>query len=53
MEESPPPESSRGRILAILVIVALLAGGMWLVRKLGSASALQDCVASGRHDCGS
>ena len=53
MNETPPPQSSRGRFLALIVIAALLAGGLWLVRKLGSASALQDCVATGRHDCGS
>ena len=53
MDDTPPTNSSRGRLLALVVIAALLAGSFWLVRKLGSASALQDCVATGRHDCGS
>ena len=53
MDETPPPQSSRGAFFALVVIAALLAGSMWLVHRLGSASALQDCVATGRHDCGS
>jgi hypothetical protein len=53
--ETPPPDEphddSRGKIAAILVIILLLGGGLWLVHTLGAASALQDCVSSGRQNC--
>jgi len=54
--ETPPPDepqdNARGKIAAILVIVVLLGAGLWLVHTLGDASALQDCVATGRQNCG-
>jgi hypothetical protein len=53
--ETPPPDEqldhARGKIAAILVILLLLGGGLWLVHTLGGASALQDCVSSGRQNC--
>jgi len=48
---SPDP-SARGKIAAILVIVLLLAGGWYLMHRISGMSALQDCIASGRKDCG-
>jgi hypothetical protein len=51
MDESPDT-SGRGKIAAIVVIVLLLACGFWLVHRLGSAGAIQDCVATGHRDCG-
>jgi hypothetical protein len=53
---TPPPDASdgsaRGKIAAIGVIVALIGGGLWLVHRLGDTAAIQDCVATGRANCG-
>jgi hypothetical protein len=52
----PPPdephETGRGKIAAIGVIVVLIGAGLWLVHRLGEAAAVQDCVATGRMNCG-
>ncbi len=54
--DTPPPDepqdNARGKIAAVAVIVLLLGGGLWLVRTLGNAAAVQDCVATGRQSCG-
>jgi hypothetical protein len=52
MSDESPDTSGRGKIAALVVIVLLLACGFWLVHRLGSVGALQDCIASGRRDCG-
>jgi hypothetical protein len=41
----------RGALIALLVVVALIAGGILLSRTLHSTSRLQDCVMSGRSNC--
>jgi hypothetical protein len=46
-EEGP----RRRALFALLLILALLAGGFLLVRALIAESAREDCLASGRHDC--
>jgi hypothetical protein len=57
MDKSAPqndPESggSRRRAVAgLLIVVVLLAVGLWLARELRSASQIQDCVMSGRSNC--
>jgi hypothetical protein len=47
-----PEASARGKIAAILVLVLLLACGFWLMHRLSAAGSIQDCVATGRRDCG-
>jgi hypothetical protein len=47
-----PPDTGRGKLSAIFVIVMLLAAGLWLVHRLGATAALQDCISSGRSNCG-
>jgi hypothetical protein len=47
-----PDDSAPGKIAAIIVILALLGSGFWLIHRLGDASAIQDCVSTGRRDCG-
>jgi len=50
-EEPRPPSSRRGLFIA-LALLAVLAGGGWLlVRQLMADSKLQDCVMSGRKNC--
>lgn len=43
--------ASRGAVIALLVIVALVAGGLFLTHELRGAATIQDCVASGRTNC--
>jgi hypothetical protein len=44
-------ESRRGAVVGLVIVVVLLAVGLWLARELGSASRIQDCVMSGRSNC--
>ena len=49
-EEPPPP--SRARALAALVLlVALVAGGYVLARHLASVAKTEDCLMAGRRNC--
>jgi hypothetical protein len=43
--------SSRGPIVALLLVVVLVAGGLLLSHWLRSSSEIQDCVMSGRSNC--
>jgi hypothetical protein len=52
MTPEEPEASARGKVAAILVLILLLGCGFWLMHRLGSAGAIQDCVATGRRDCG-
>ncbi len=52
MSDQPPPENGRGKIAALLAIVLLIAGGIWLTHRLSDTASIQDCVSTGRHDCG-
>jgi hypothetical protein len=53
MEDTPDdePQSNRGALIALLVVAALVLGGLYLSHVLGSAADTQDCVASGRTNC--
>lgn len=44
-------ESRRGLIAAVIVLVALIAAGLWLSGALRGTAAIQDCVAGGRTNC--
>jgi hypothetical protein len=45
------PDSRRGALLGLLVAVLLVVLGLILVKVLGDAGRLQDCVMSGRTNC--
>lgn len=47
-EETP---SRRGPLIAMLVVVALVVGGILLTQVLSSTSKIQDCVMAGRRNC--
>jgi hypothetical protein len=48
-DENAP--SRRGPLIALLVVVALVAGGFWLSRSLRDGGRIQDCVMAGRQNC--
>jgi hypothetical protein len=39
-------------LLAVIVCLVLLIAGYWLINHLSEAKKLQDCVFSGRRNCG-
>ncbi len=45
------PDSRRGAVIGLLVTAALVILGLILVKVLGDAGRLQDCVMSGRSNC--
>lgn len=47
----PPSDSRRTALLGLLVALLLVVLGLVLVRVLGDAGRLQDCVLSGRSNC--
>jgi hypothetical protein len=56
MTQSPPidpkvPDSRRGALMGLLVIVLLVVGGLLLVHALRHMSEIQDCAMSGRTNC--
>jgi hypothetical protein len=48
-----PEEENRDgvNIAAVLFVIALALGGIWLFNKLIEHSQIENCIASGRHDC--
>jgi hypothetical protein len=50
-QETDEPASNRGAFIALVVVAGLVLGGLWLMRVLGGAADIQDCVASGRTNC--
>ena len=43
--------SNRGTIVALVVILVLIAGGLWLSTRLRADGQIQDCVMAGRTNC--
>ncbi len=39
-------------LLAVIVCLVILIAGFWLMNKLWESKKLQDCVFSGRRNCG-
>jgi heme/copper-type cytochrome/quinol oxidase subunit 4 len=52
-QEKPPEDENRdgANIAAIIVVVVLVIGGIWLFNRLNSANEALNCVASGRTNC--
>ena len=50
-QEDEPGGSRRGPLLALLAIVVVVVGSLWIMHRISSADAVQDCVASGRTNC--
>jgi len=49
--DPPPPDPRRAGVISLLIIAALVLGGLFLVHLLRDASQLQDCILSGRTNC--
>jgi hypothetical protein len=45
------PGSSRGALVALALIVALIVTVVFIMNRLSGAARIQDCVASGRTNC--
>jgi hypothetical protein len=59
-EPSPGPDPARDHeeadrrtagLAAIVVVLVLLIGGLWLTRVLHNKSQMEDCLMAGRRDC--
>ena len=46
-----PPDPRRAGAVGLLVALLLVILGLLLIRYLGEAGRLQDCVMSGRSNC--
>ena len=51
MDDEPEPSNHRALLAAMGVLGLLVVLSLWLSGVLGSANAIQDCVASGRSNC--
>jgi hypothetical protein len=49
--QPPPADSRRTAVLGLLIALLLVVLGLILVKVLGDAGRLQDCVLSGRTNC--
>jgi hypothetical protein len=45
------PETRRGALLGLVIILLLVAGGLLLTRVMRGMAQLQDCALSGRSNC--
>jgi hypothetical protein len=41
----------RNALVGLIVVVALIACGLWLADILAAVSSIQDCVMQGRRNC--
>lgn len=51
MDEEDDQGSPRGPLIALILVVVLIGGGLWITHILRSSAAIQDCVTSGRTNC--
>ena len=51
LSDGNDPGSGWQLMAALVVLGALVAGGLWLTGTLRGAAAIQDCVGSGRTNC--
>jgi len=47
-----PSGGGRGNLFALIAVVALIALGYWAFNWLDQQRKLQNCLDSGRRDCG-
>ncbi len=51
MDDDEDTGPSKAPMIALIVIVLLVVGGLWLTHKINAMATIQDCVASGRTNC--
>jgi hypothetical protein len=49
--DSEGPDSRRGALIGLGIVLLLIVGGVVLARVLRGTAQLQDCVMSGRTNC--
>jgi hypothetical protein len=49
--DAPTPDPRRRAVIGLVVVIALVVGGLFLVRVLQNMSRIQDCAMSGRTNC--
>ena len=50
MEDEDPP-SRRGAIATLVLLAVAVIAAIYIINRLHSMSAIQDCVMSGRSNC--
>jgi hypothetical protein len=50
-ELPPPPDSRRGALIGLGVVLLLVLGGIFLSHVLRKGAQLEDCVMQGRTNC--
>jgi hypothetical protein len=51
VSDADPPESRRGVLIALALLVALGLLGFWISGALRGSDAIQDCAMQGRSNC--
>ncbi len=46
-----PEPSRKGAIGALILVVALVCGGIWIQRGIRANSVIEDCMMQGRKNC--
>ena len=51
MSDDEPPVHPRRALFGLLAVILMIMGVVFVMYRLHQASALQDCLASGRTNC--
>lgn len=49
--EDEPEQRRTASLVGIVIILLLLVGGLFLVHRLRSSTAIEDCLMAGRRNC--
>jgi len=50
-DQDPEPDSRRPAVIGLIVVLALVVGGYFLMSALRENANLEDCLMSGRKNC--
>ena len=50
-DDGPDPDSRRPAVIGLLVVLALVVAGYFLMTALQQNANLEDCLMSGRRNC--
>ena len=51
MTDDATPPGRGGALAALLLMIALVAGGYWLTHRLAATGHIEDCLMAGRRNC--